>query len=28
VLLYAGGVTWTSQIRPPRIGSTRPHETV
>lgn len=25
VLLYAGGVTWPSQIRPPRIGSTRPH---
>ncbi len=25
VLLYAGGVTWTQPIRPPRITSTRPH---
>lgn len=25
VLLYAGGVTWPTQIRPPRITSTRPH---
>jgi transposase len=25
VLLYAGGVSWPTQIRPPRITSTRPH---
>ena len=25
VLLFAGGVTWPRQIRPPRITSTRPH---
>lgn len=25
VLLYAGGVTWPTQIRPPRITSTRPY---
>jgi Transposase len=27
VLLYAGGVAWPTQIRPPRITSTHPNET-